>query len=167
MGIHNKKGQPSTSVNSAEVGSKAFTVAMFSKEFQKWNSLTTHMTNNIWCTEFRLAVTLAFFMPLVWASWFQFFALVLSLVKLNSTSSQVLLHDPHVLITAMCCATRLTIAAQPTVEALLTVAVAAQLAVGAKLTLVSVLLPHVLEVNKVETGVIIACMPFKIIILQI
>jgi hypothetical protein len=107
-GTHDKKGQLSTSANCAEVGTKAHTVAMFSKEFQEWNSFTTHKSDSIWCTaEARSAVTLAFIVPLVWASWFQFFTFVLSLVKLNSTSSQVLLHDPHALITAMCCATRL------------------------------------------------------------
>ena len=97
---------------------------------------------------------LAIIMSLVWASVFQFFIIVSSLLKLNSTSSQAL-HDPHVLIIAMCCATRFTMAARPTVT------------FAAKLALMSALLLHVLEVNKVMAGVIMACTFFKVIILQI
>lgn len=133
---------------------------MFSKEFQEWNSLTTHKSDSTWRTDVLSAIPLAIVMPLVWASWFQFFIIVLSLLKLNSTSSQVL-HDPHVLITAMCCATRSTIAAWPSVEALPTVTFAAELA------FMSALLLGVLEVNKVMAGVIIACTLFKAVILQI
>jgi hypothetical protein len=133
---------------------------MFSKEFQEWNSLTTHKSDSTWRTDVLPAMLLAISMSLVWASWFQFVIIVLSLLKLNSTYSQVL-HDPLVLITATCCATRFTIAAQPIVEALPIVNFAA------KLTFMSALLLHVLEVNKVMAGVIIACTLFKAIILQI
>jgi hypothetical protein len=133
---------------------------MFSKEFQEWNSLTTHKSYSTWRTDVLSAIPLAIVMSLVWASWFQFFIIVLSLLKSNSTSSQAL-HDPHVLITVMCCATRITIAAQPTVEALPTVTFLTKLAV------VSAVLPHMLEANKVMAGVIIACTLFKIIVLQI
>jgi hypothetical protein len=134
---------------------------MFSKEFQEWNSLTTHKSDSTWRTDVLSAIHLAIVMPLVWASWFQFFIIVLSLLKLNSTPSQ-LLHDPHVLITAMCCATRSTIAAWSSVEALPTVTVT----FAAELAFMSLLL-HVLEVNKVMAGVVMACTLFKAIVLQI
>lgn len=102
-------GQLSTNENCAEVGTKAYTVAMSSKEFQEWNRLTAHST---WRIDVLSTMYLAIIMSLVWASRFQFFIIVLSFFNLNWTSSQVL-HDPLVLITAMCCATtRFTIAAQ-------------------------------------------------------
>jgi hypothetical protein len=145
-GTHNKKGQLSTSANYAEVGTKAYTVAMLSKEFQEWNRLTTHST---WRTDVLSAMLLAIVMSLVWASWFQFFIIVLSLLKLSSTSSQVL-HDPYVSTTAMSYATWFTIAAQPAV----TIA-----------AIMYALLLYVLEVNKVIAGAIITCTFFKAIIL--
>jgi len=153
-------GRLSTSANSAGVGTKAYTVAMFSKEFQEWKNLTTHKSDSTWRTDrdVPLAIPLAIVMSLLWASWFQFFNIVLSLLKMNLTSSQVL-HDPRVVITAIFCATQFTIAAQPTTTFV------------AELALTSALLVHVLlvdsEMNKVTAGVIITCTFFKAVISQI
>ena len=61
----------------------------------------------------------------------------------------------------MCCATRFTIAAQPTIEALPTLTFVAKLAV------LSTVLPHLPEANKAMGVVVIACTLFKAIILQI
>ena len=56
---------------------------MFSNEFQEWNILTTNKSDSTWRTEVLSAIPLAIVMSLVWASWFQFFIIVLSLLKLN------------------------------------------------------------------------------------
>lgn len=121
----------------AEVGTKAYTVAMLSKEFEEWNGLTTLST---WRNDVLSAMLLAIVMSLVWASWSQLFIIIPSFLKLDSTSSQVL-YSPYVLSTAMCCGTQSTSAAQPTVTFT---------------AIMSALLLHVLEVNKVIASVIIA-----------
>ena len=152
-GTHNKKGQLSANANCAEVGTNSYTVAMFSKEFKEWNSLTTNKGDSTWHTDI-LSATLAIVISLVWASWFQLFTLALSLMKFNSASSQVL-HDPLVFIIAMCGATRVTtiVAQRPTARAVL--------ALGPELILSSVLLLYVQ--NKVMASVILACTLFNVI----
>ena len=149
-GTCNKKGQLSANANCAEIGTNSYTVAMFSKEFKEWNSLTTHKGESAWRTDIRSAA-LAVAMFLVWASCFQLFVFTLSLLKFNSESPNNL-PNPHFYITAMCGATQLTIVAQrPTAWA--------TLALGPKLFFFSALLLRVQ--NKVVATVILACMLFK------